>query len=1139
MTHTKKTDLLATFRLAGIGLALAAVTAPALSAPAQAPLLSRDGYEGKPNLMFTLDDSGSMDWQFMPDSVYNNNWPGSGVYNTGFDPSESAQIPFARNRFISTDTGDRIVTSWRSNQVNKVYYNPNIQYLPWVESDGTPFPDSPPTAAVVTPQAATPTTVDLTTSGAVTAWWCDSGGCANQTIDYAPATYFQYNGGDETDPNNYTRVRIVDSASYTRPATRAECAVDLLDPNVRICTQQQELQNFANWFTYYRRRMSLAIGATSQAFAGQGAGLRIGYGRINNYGTSVDGQNHGAVVRGVRDFDGQDRQDFFDWLHASIGNGGTPLRYAMDQVGRYFERTDNAGPWAEVPGGNDSSDHLQCRKSYHILMSDGYWNGTQASTVAARANVDNTTGPLITGGGGVSFQYVPSTPYRDDTSNTLADVAMYYWNRDLRPDLDNLVRPDQNNPAFWQQLVQYTVGLGVGGALDPETDLQDLIDGNLQWTSVFTLEGLVDDLWHAAVNSHGRYLSASDPVQFATALGEVLQDIDERESAEGGVAVSSFTLETRARKFIPTYKTATWSGDVNAKQLDERGVAIADLWVASDNVPAAAARNIFVGRGNNNGATPFLWNQIPADVKVDMGPNANENLVNYLRGDRSLEGTTYRERDPKSILGDMVNSTPTLVGSLVDEDYEYLPSSIPGAGSYRQFVADKKARDQVLFVGSNDGMLHGFRASDGVESFAFIPRAALPDLYKYAQPAYQHQFYVDGPITEADYYDGGWNNMLVGSLGGGGRSLYAINTTNTASFDASNVMWEFDHPEMGYIMAPISTGVTQSGQWVAIFGNGFESDSQRARLFIVDLTNGSVIRTIPVGTAGNNGLGGARLIKDLNNVIVGVYAGDLQGNLWRFDMLSTSPGNWDVGFDNNPLYTAKDSNGIAQPITAAPEYLAHPEKGQLVVFGTGRLFADSDLQQTTDQTLYGIWDKVEFNSATSAATRFQPGDTLVARQFGPMVTSGGSEYFGVQDVDPIDWSVHRGWTLPLTLEAGQRSIYTPQLIRGFVLFSTVAPTGGTGLPCDDSRSTGYNILLNALTGSAPAKPILDTNSDGVIDENDTNESVYKTIADGSDKILLGKEGKVVIARTDAETSALIEGRGLERTWRQILNFPRN
>jgi len=1139
MTDTKKTDLLATIRLAGIGLALAAVTAPALSAPSQVPLLSRDGYEGKPNLMFTLDDSGSMDWQFMPDDVYNNNYPGAGVYSIGFDPSEVNQIPFSRSRFISTDVGDRIVATWRSNQVNKVYYNPNILYLPWVQSDGTPFPDSIPNAAVVTPQAVVPTTVDLTTSGMVAARWCDIGGCATKTIDYAPATYFQYNGGDETDPANYTRVRIVDNTSYTRASTRSECTQDLLDPSVHVCTQQQELQNFANWFTYYRRRMSLAIGATSQAFSGQGAGLRIGFGRINNYGTGVDGQTHGAVVRGVRDFSGQDRQDFFDWLHASIGNGGTPLRYAMDQVGQYFERSDDAGPWAEVPGGNSTEDHLQCRKSYHILMSDGYWNGTQATTAAARANVDNTTGPLITGGGGVSYQYVPSAPYQDNTANTLADVAMYYWNRDLRPDLDNLVRPDQNNPAFWQQLVQYTVGLGVGGALDPETDLQDLIDGNLQWTSVYTLPGLVDDLWHAAINSHGRYLSASDPVQFATALGEVLQDIDERESAEGGVALSSFTLETRARKFIPTYKTATWSGDVNAKQLDERGVALADLWAASENVPAPASRNIYIGRGGSAGAVPFFWDQIPAAVKTEMGPNANLNLINYLRGDRALEGTTYRERDPESILGDMVNSTPTLVGSLVDDDYEYLPASIPGAGSYRQFITQKKARDQVLFVGANDGMLHAFRAADGVEAFAFVPRAVAPELYKYAQPSYKHQFYVDGPITEADYYDGAWKNMLVGTLGGGGKALYAIDTTDTSSFDQNNVMWEFTHNQMGYVMAPVATGVTTGGDWVAVFGNGFESTDERARLFVVNLKTGALIRQIPAGTAGANGLGGVRLIKDLNNVIVGAYAGDLKGNLWRFNMLDTNSGSWKVGFDGNPLYTATDSGGLPQPITAAPEYVAHPESGQFVVFGTGRLFADADLQQTNAQTLYGVWDKVEYNSGTTAATRFQSGDILLDRQFGPMITSGGTEYFGIQDNgQTIDWSTDRGWKLPLTLEAGQRAIYGPQLIRGFALFSTVAPTGGTGLPCDDSRSTGYNILINALMGTAPQTPVLDTNSDGKIDENDTTESVYKTIADGSDKILLGKDGKVVIARTDAETQALIEGRGLERTWRQILNYPR-
>ncbi|MGH1360961.1 MAG: pilus assembly protein [Burkholderiaceae bacterium] len=1136
MKHSK-TELLAATRLAGIGLALATITAPALSAPTQVPLLSRDGWEGKPNVVFTLDDSGSMDWSFMPDSVYNS-YPAGGTYNTGFDPSESAQVPFARNRFISTRTGDMTVAAWRSNQINKVYYDPNIRYVPWANSDGSLWPDSVPTAALVSPQAGTPTTVDLTTNGNVTARWCDSENCNTKTIDYSPATYFQYNGGAVNDPANYTRVRIMDSAAYVRPATRIDCNVDLIDPNIRACTQAQEMVNFANWFTYYRRRMSLAIGASSQAFAQQGNGLRVGYGRINKgYGT-VDGQGVGTVVRGVRDFSGQDRLDFFDWLHNSIGNGGTPLRYAMGEVGKYFQRSDNRGPWGEDPGTNDSTAHLECRKSYHILMSDGYWNGSQASESGARQNVDNQTGPNITGPGGQQFQYTPTNPYRDNTGNTLADVAMYYWNRDLRPDLANRVRPDSENPAFWQNLVQFTVGLGVGGALDPETDLPNLIDGSQSWTSVGTLEGLVDDLWHAAVNSHGQYLSASDPEQFAVALSAILQSISERESAEGGSAVSSITLETSSRKFIPTYQTAGWSGDVQAKQLDINGVAVADLWRASENLPAPANRNLFIGSGGSATAKPFTWASMSTAQKTLMGPQGSTGLVNFLRGDRSGEGSTYRERNAESVLGDMVNSTPLLIGGLLDEHYQFLPGSVAGAGSYRAFINQKKARDRLLFIGANDGMLHAFRDADGVEAFGFVPNTVIPNLFELAQPSYSHRFYVDGPLTEADAFVGGsWKNYVMGSLGGGGRAIFAIDTTDTNNLGANNIKWEFTHNELGYVMAPISVGVGQNGRWHAYVGNGFESNSGLAQLFVIDLETRAVVKRISTGVGGGNGLGGVRLVKDRNNVVVAAYAGDLKGNMWRFDMNDSTPGVWSVGFGSNPLYVATAPDGTRQAITAQPDYVDHPDGGQLVVFGTGRLFADSDLISSAEHSLYGVWDKTLGMVDSADGEQFQPTDNLVEQTFGSGTTSAGTDFYA-SSTTPIDYTTDRGWKLRLTLEAGQRSIYTPQFVRGFFLFGTVAPTGGTGLPCDDSRSTGYNILVNALSGASPAKPIFDTTGDGKIDENDSLQSSYKTVADGKDTLMLGKNGKVVIQRAFGETTVRLEGRALERTWRQLLNYPR-
>ena len=498
----------------------------------------------------------------------------------------------------------------------------------------------------------------------------------------------------------------------------------------------------------------------------------------------------------------------------------------------------------------------------------------------------------------------------------------------------------------------------------------------------------------------------------------------------------------------------------------------------------------------------------------------------------------YRSRDSDSVLGDMINSTPLLVGGLLNEQYQFLPTSVPGGSTYRAFVTAKKARKQMLFIGANDGMLHAFRGDDGVEAFAFIPHSVAGNLYQIAQPSYSHKLFVDGPLIEADaYLSGSWRNYVLGSLGGGGRAVYAVDATDLTNLGASSVKWEFTHSELGYVMAPMAVGVGRNGKWQAYIGNGFESDSGYAQLLVVDLATGSLVKRINTGVGGGNGLGGIKLIKDIDNVVTGAYAGDLKGNLWRFEMTSASTADWTTGFDGNPLFVATDINGNTQPITAQPTYIDHPKGGQLVIFGSGRLFAELDLTVHDPQTLYGVWDRKTGDYETADGDQVQATDVLVEQTFSSGETLSGTDYFEVSN-NTVDYDLHRGWYVRQTLEAGQRMIYTPQFIRGFVLFSTVAPTGGTGLPCDDSRSTGYNVLVNALSGGGSTTPLFDTNGDGVIDESDGTHSAYKTIADGKDTLMLGTEGKVSIQSPFGETAVLLNGRGLERTWRQLLNYPR-
>src|SRR5690554_5464938 len=164
--------------------------------------------------------------------------------------------------------------------------------------------------------------------------------------------------------------------------------------------------------------------------------MRVGYGAINKDSENIDqlGSTE-TIVRGVRSFSGADREAFFRLLYESeAAEEGTPLRRALDDAGRYFSARDNRGPWGTVPGSNVGADHLQCRQSFTILMTDGYGNDDTPSGIG---NQDGRDGSVITGPGDMSYQYIASAdenrPFRTAREDTLADVAMKYWKTDLRP----------------------------------------------------------------------------------------------------------------------------------------------------------------------------------------------------------------------------------------------------------------------------------------------------------------------------------------------------------------------------------------------------------------------------------------------------------------------------------------------------------------------------------------------------------------------------------------------------------------------------------------------------------------------------------------------------------------------------------
>lgn len=302
------------------------------------------------------------------------------------------------------------------------------------------------------------------------------------------------------------------------------------------------------------------------------------------------------------------------------------------------------------------------------------------------------------------------------------------------------------------------------------------------------------------------------------------------------------------------------------------------------------------------------------------------------------------------IMGDIVNSQPLYVGA--PNGRLYTTANFTGASAYAAFAAQQANRVPVVYVGANDGMLHAFDANTGKEIFAFVPRAAMPKLLEYTDQNYVHQYYVDGELTAADIYDTklGWRSVLVGTLGRGGKGLFALDVT-----DPSNIrlLWDKTSADIGGLGNTLSKPMivqTSDGTWSVLLGNGPNSTADNAQLIVMNLLTGHAAQ-VPVSKTSNNGLSGVFPWSSQSNGITDrVYAGDLLGTLWRFTFSDNA---WKVV----PLFTAT-YQGKAQPISATPLGAIERSTGRMwIFFGTGRVLSSHDMDNKEVQSWYGLIDQ--------------------------------------------------------------------------------------------------------------------------------------------------------------------------------------
>lgn len=1144
----------------------------------------------KPNVFFLADDSRSMDWGMV--TTENNgilNLSGcTGApsvplpyYYTHPTPSLAAGIaPPASNVDSWLPASEEELASrgyesspyngvWRAwnKDYNKLYYNPDVRYTPWegANSLGANYSNAITTAAYYNPYRPSDGSLDLTSTTSYTTDHCPSGGSYKSSFtvsDFYPARYYSWtddSGGsannvvDASDSHTLYEIRASGCtnragitatcpASFTRTSARTDCTVS---GSSATCTVAQELQNFANWFSYYRKRDLISKNAISK-FVGTAANSQY-RAAVATLNSSEAASNISMLALNASTTSGNTRSLLNAVYSAKPIGTTTALRTKLDQVGKYYECVSGNIFGLTAGSANcpiqSAADGGACQQNFTVMVTDGVWS-------------DSFTG---IGNADESGTYAGGA-YADSYLNTLADVAMHYYERDLSATLSNQVPViagvDENTT---QHMVTYAVALGLSGTLTAmPTNAGDAFtwyDG-FDPTAVGASDALkVNDLRHAAYNGRGLYLSATSGDALASALSTAQNSVSDRTGSSAAVAVNSRSLSTSTRLYQARFNSGEWSGDLRALSISSTGSVETQVWSAKDqlkNQNWSSGRVILTANTSSHGI-PFLWttsggnaltaaqmsylNTNPTDGTND---SRGEARLKWLRGDTSSEGTgttDFRVRTGGFKLGDVVDSTPIFVGS---------PPGLPDleTSPHPTFRSTYVNRGGVIYVGANDGMLHGFDATTGDEKLAYVPSQVFSNLHYLTAPTYStaHKYYVNGSPTVGDAYAtfangcasvACWRTVLASGLAGGGKGIFALDVTDpngvtesSLAFNENNasniVLWEFIDSatpnDMGHVFGqPTITKVRNGGssyKWAVIFGNGYNSTNEKAVLYVLDIKDGSIIKKVDLsdGTLNtSNGLSEPAVVDiDGDYIADYVYAGDLKGNMWVVDLTSTNTGNWDSKYSSGstpvPLFVAVDASNRSQVITQRPEVGNHPTQssGYMVYFGTGRYHDAGDNTASTTSvpinTFYGVWDDDYSGSGTPVTRAKLLAQTISTATIGSTsvrtvsnttiqnwATSGSCNSDGSGNCLGCRLDLRTGYTDSL----GERSVSNPVLLGGTlprILFTTLIPQSDA---CSYG-GTSWLMEISPTNCGRLSQSVFDIDQDGTV-SGDTGDMVGGSI----------------------------------------------
>lgn len=821
------------------------------------------------------------------------------------------------------------------------------------------------------------------------------------------------------------------------------------------------------------------------------------------------------------------------------GNGGTAsasfvtAKFTSGALATKYQNTNNLATWliagmAYYGHVNDLRSDLtgkQTVDTYVVdVMEPGAFDGT----------TNNPT--YSSGSGGGPNQYWLAAKYGgfSDTKGDGVPSSFLTWHTNTSTGAN--LRPDN-----------YFVG-----------NRPDLIASGL--TSIFT---------NVATTAS---LSASGPSVSATrVLTPVVANASPYKSPVAGFPI-----------YTTSYFPGGWSGEVNgfvaaaALGSDVTAVTGSNTWSAQTKLDQLGAyTNTLTGvvgwrdlrriitYANGTGGVPFEWGTISSGQQTALG---SQDLLNWVRGDRSKEGASFRIRN--HLLGDVVNSQSSLVQGALSPNYSETYN--PG---YAAFATTVVNRTPMVYVGANDGMMHAIKADftastntlngGGVELFAYMPSfvfngpnntptvdglAANANLKGATTNAFSHHFYVDQTpqVADVDFNRAGtsskptsydWRTLLVGGMGKGGKGIYALDVsqvpadmgvTKSATFETdltSKVLWEFTNTHMGYSFSRPLIAKTRQYGWVVLLTSGYNNDDGKGYLFVINAKTGALLTTMttPSGsTASPIGLsrpsGYVQTTSD--NTVDQVYAGDLQGNVWRFDLSATSGGY------PTPVViaTLKDKGNVPQPITTAPRIELDFDTAGLntrrwVFVGTGKFLDTSDLTDTQQQTMYALRD----GTGTTPAT-FSTPLTRGNLKKNDLVTD-----LNMQDTDS-GWYYDLTGVAPNTGGATERIVVDPDAVAGIfsINWGTLIPTSD---PCSLNGavySAAYGSgQSNLLTADGKPTPFLTTQS------AITNLQMVQLPGTGKFVLLYGQTGQAPQVANMLQPGNPAR---LQRTnWREILD----